>query len=193
MSWASLKHLRSFIRSSLWVIPAISTLAAFLSTPLLGILDRHLGYHFFHYSADGARALASIVSAAMLSFVVLFFSVLLLTVQIASSTLSPRIIARPFRSRTLKASLGLFVFTLIYSMEVVARGTEGSIGQLAAGMVFILTIISICIFLYVVEHVSKQLRPVTVMADVAEEGRGVIKAVYPRLLEPHDGVEGESG
>jgi uncharacterized membrane protein len=181
MSWASRKRLRSFVRSTLWVVPAISTLAAFLSVPLLRVVDRSLGFHFFRYTPDGARALAAIVAAAMLSFVVLFFSVLLLTVQIASSTLSPRIIARPFRSRTLKASLGLFVFTLIYSMEVVARGTEGSVGQMAAAMVFILTIVSICVFLYVVEHVSKQLRPVTVMTEVAADGLHVIKSVYPKI------------
>jgi uncharacterized membrane protein len=184
MSWAFRKHLHSFLRSSLWVVPAFSTLAAFLSVPLLRALDRRLGFQFFHYSPDGARALATIVSAAMLSFVVLFFSVLLLTVQIASSTLSPRIISRPFRSRALKGSLGLFVFTLIYSMAVVARGTEGNLGQLAAAMVIVLTIVSICVFLYVVEHVSKELRPITVMADVASEGAQVIKAVYPILLGP---------
>jgi uncharacterized membrane protein len=192
MSWAFRKRLRSFLRSSLWVVPAFSTLAAFLSVPLLRILDRSLGYHFFRFSLDGARALAGIVSAAMLSFVVFFFSVLLLTVQIASSTLSPRIIARPFRSRTLKVSLGLFVFTLIYGMEVVARGTEGRVGQLAAGIVFVLTIINICVFLYVVEHVSKQLRPVTVMADIASEGLEVINAVYPRLLEKEGDVGEQS-
>jgi len=145
-----------------------------------------------NYSPDGARALATIVSAAMLSFVVLFFSVLLLTVQIASSTLSPRIISRPFRSRILKASLGLFVFTLIYSMAVVARGTEGKIGQLATAMVIVLTVVSICVFLYVVENVSKQLRPVTVMADIASEGLKVIRVVYPRRIEPDDAVEGDS-
>ncbi len=153
------------------------------------MLDRRLGFQFFHYSAEGARALGSIVAAAMLSFVVLFFSVLLLTVQIASSTLSPRIIARPFRSRTLKASLGLFVFTLIYSMGLVARGTEENIGQLLTAMVIVLTVISICVFLYVVEHVGKELRPVTVMADVASEGLRVIKAIYPIWLEPHATLE----
>ena len=88
MSWASRKRLRSLVRSTLWVVPAISTLAAFLSVPLLRVIDRSLGFHFFRYTPDGARALAAIVAAAMLSFVVLFFSVLLLTVQIASSTLS---------------------------------------------------------------------------------------------------------
>ncbi len=189
MSWAFRSRFTGFIRSSLWLVPALSTMAAFLSIPLLRVLDRRLGFQFFHYSAEGARALGSIVAAAMLSFVVLFFSVLLLTVQIASSTLSPRIIARPFRSRTLKASLGLFVFTLIYSMGLVARGTEENIGQLLTAMVIVLTVISICVFLYVVEHVGKELRPVTVMADVASEGLRVIKAVYPILLEPHTTLE----
>ena len=189
MSWAFRKRLLSFIRSSLWVVPAFSTLAAFLSVPLLRLLDRFVDFRFFGYSPDGARAMASIVSAAMLSFVVLFFSVLLLTVQIASSSLSPRIISRPFRSRTLKASLGLFVFTLIYSMAVVARGTEGDLGQLVTAMVVVLTVISICDFLFVVEHVSKQLRPATVMADLAKEGLQVIGAVYPNLVGEQDAVE----
>jgi uncharacterized membrane protein len=118
--------------------------------------------------------------------------VLLLTVQIASSTLSPRIIARPFRSSAIKSSLGLFVFTLIYSMAVVARGTDEHIGQLAAAMVIVLTLISICVFLFIVEHVSKQLRPVTVMTEVASEGLQVIKAVYPKMFD-QNGVEENSG
>jgi uncharacterized membrane protein len=192
ISWIFRQRLQRFLRSSLWVVPAISTLAAVLSVPLLRMLDRSLGFDFLQYTPEGARAVASIVAAAMLSFVVLFFSVLLLTVQIASSTLTPRVIARPFRSRTLKASLGLFVFTLIYSMAVVTRGIEGNIGHLATAMVIVLTVISICVFLYVVEHVSKQLRPVTVMADIASDGLQVIKAVYPRIFEQHGAREGES-
>jgi uncharacterized membrane protein len=122
----------------------------------------------------------------MLSFVVFFFSVLLLTVQIASSSLSPRVISRPFRSRTLKVSLGIFVFNLIYSMAVVARGTEGNLGQLVTAMVIVLTVISICVFLFVVEHVSKQLRPATVMADIAAEGLQVISAIYPHKVGEQD-------
>jgi uncharacterized membrane protein len=193
MSWAFRKRLQSFLRSSLWVIPAASTVAAFFSIPLLRIIDSSFRFGLLRYSSEGARATSSIISAAMLSFIVLFFSVLLLTVQIASSNLTPRVISRPFRSRTLKMSLGLFVFTLAYSMAVVARGTEGNLGQLAAAMVVVLTIISICVFLYVVEHVSKQLRPVMVMSDVASEGLQVIKAVYPLMLDEKHGVsEGQS-
>jgi uncharacterized membrane protein len=77
-------------------------------------------------------------------------------------------------------------------MAVVTRGIEGNIGHLATAMVIVLTVISICVFLYVVEYVSKQLRPVTVMADIASDGLQVIKAVYPRMFAQHGAREGES-
>jgi hypothetical protein len=102
MSWAFRKRVASFFRSSLWVVPAFSTVGAFLSVPLLQILDRIVGFPFFRYTPDGARTVTAIVSGAMLSFVVLFFSVLLLTLQIVSSSLSPRVIKRPVYGGTKK-------------------------------------------------------------------------------------------
>ena len=44
-------------------------------------------------------------------------------------------------------------------------------------------------FLFIVEHVSKQLRPATVMADVAAEGLEVIRMVYPHKAAEHRNVE----
>ena len=74
-------------------------------------------------------------------------------------------------------------------MAVVARGTEGDLGQLVTAMVVVLTVVSICDFLFVVEHVSKQLRPATVMADLAKEGLQVIRAVYPNMVGEQSGIE----
>jgi uncharacterized membrane protein len=169
-------------------VPAITAIAAFVSAPLLRALDRRVSVKLLHYTPDGAHALAGIVAAAMISFIVLFFSVLMLTVQIASSALTPRIIARPFRSPILKASLGLFVYTLITSMALVVRPANEAV-EITTIIVVVLTVASTCVFLYVVEHVSKQLRPVTVMADVASEGIRVIRTVYPALLEQQSGAE----
>lgn len=114
----------------------------------------------------------------MLTFVVFFFSVLLLTVQMASATLSPRIIARPFQSGVLKTSLGLFVFSFVYSTAVLGR-LEDRVLQLSVFMAVLLSIASVGTFLFVVEYVSKQLRPATVVASVAREGLEVIRSVYP--------------
>ena len=189
MTWSTRKRLQNLVRWSLWLLPVITAIAAFLSAPLLRALEKSVSVKLFHYTADGAHALAGIVAAAMISFIVLFFSVLMLTVQIASSALTPRIIARPFRSPTLKASLGLFVYTLITSIALLVRPANEAV-EITTTMVIVLTVASTCVFLYVVEHVSKQLRPVTVMADVAGEGIRVIRTVYPVLLgQEIDGEE----
>jgi uncharacterized membrane protein len=189
MSWLLKKRLQSLLRSSLWVMPVMSVIAAIVLSPIVRYLDRALGFQFMRFSPEGVRGLASTITGAMLSFIVFFFSVLLLTVQIAGAALSPRIIARPFRSRVLKLSLGLFVFTFVYGIGVVGRGGEDNAGQLAAALVILLCLISICVFLYVIEYVSKQLRPVTVVTDVAMEGRSVIANMYPLLLAQADEVE----
>ena len=118
------------------------------------------------------------IAASMLTFVVFFFSVLLLTVQIASGNLSPRIIARPFQSKALKASLVLFVFTFVYGVSVLGR-LEDQVLQLPVFLTLLLSIFSIAVFLYIVEHIGKELRPVTVVTRVAEEGLRVIRSVYP--------------
>jgi len=127
---------------------------------------------------QGARSAIEMIAASTLTFVVFFFSVLLVTVQIASGTLSPRIIARPFQSRALKASLGLFVFSFVYDLAVLGR-LEDRVLQLPAFLTVLLSIVCIGTFLFVVEFVGKQLRPATVVASVAREGLRVIRSVYP--------------
>jgi uncharacterized membrane protein len=182
MSWLLKKRLAGWVRSSLWVMPVLSVIAAIVVSPIVRHLDRSLGFQLMRFSPDGVRGLAEAITGAMLSFIVFFFSVLLLTVQIAGAALSPRIIARPFRSRVLKVSLGLFVFTFVYGMGVVGRGGEDQRGQLPAVLVIIFCLISVAVFLYVIEYVSKQLRPVTVIAEVAREGQQLIATMYPVLL-----------
>jgi len=101
MFWLQRKQLNSFFRNSLWVVPAGSMLAAVICAPWIRRLDSVLHYSFLQFGVQGARAAVGMIAASMLSFIVFFFSVLLLTVQIASVNLSPRIISRPFKSTVL--------------------------------------------------------------------------------------------
>src|SRR5215467_7131375 len=121
MLWRQRKRLRTFLKDSLWVLPVGAMLAALASAPAIRVWTTGVRIGFPHFGLQGARAAIGMIAASMLSFVVFFFSVLLVTVQIASGSLSPRIIARPFRSKVLKVSLGLFVFTFIYGMAVLGR------------------------------------------------------------------------
>ena len=186
MFWLRRKRLRTFFRNSLWVVPVASMVAALACAPLIRTLGSRLEVRIFGFGVQGARAAVGMIAASMLSFIVFFFSVLLLTVQIASVNLSPRIIARPFKSSVLKGSLGLFVFTFVYGIAVLAR-IEDRVPELPVFVTVMLSVASIGVFLFVVEYVGKELRPVTVVARVAQEGLGIIRSVYP--LPWSDGCE----
>jgi uncharacterized membrane protein len=178
MSWLKRKRLRAFCKTSLWVIPVLAMLAAMICAPLTRYLDNAVALPFLNFGLQGARAAVGLVAASMLTFVVFFFSVLLVTVQIASGNLSPRIIARPFQSRVLKRALGLFVFTFVYATSVLGR-LEEQVLQLPVFLVLLLAVLSIGVFLFIVEHIGKELRPVTVVTSVAREGALVIQSTYP--------------
>ncbi len=179
MLWRQRKRLRAFLKNSLWVVPVGGMLAALIVAPLTRHLDSVTRFRLLGFDLEGARAAVGVIGASMLSFVVFFFSVLLVTVQIASGTLSPRIIARPFQSKVLKSCLGLFVFTFIYSLAVVGRLGEHVLLELPVFIAVTLSIVSVGAFLFVVEFVGKELRPVTVLSSVAQEGLKVIRSVYP--------------
>jgi uncharacterized membrane protein len=187
MWWLRRKHLRASLRNSLWDVPAASMLTAMLCAPEIRRLDARLHPHFYGFGVEGARAAVGLIAASMLSFIVFFFSVLLLTVQIASVNLSPRVISRPFQSGVVKAALGLFVFTFVYGVATLAR-VEDRVPQLPVFITVVMSVISIGTFLFVVERVGKQLRPTMVVASVAQEGLHVIRTVYPLRWSP--GKEG---
>src|SRR5690242_12450695 len=172
MFWLQRRRLHAFLKNSLWVVPVLSMITALVWAPISRRWSSAIEFRFFDFGLQGARAAIGVIAASMLTFVVFFFSVLLVTVQIASGTLSPRIIARPFQSRVLKASLGLFVFTFIYGLAVLGR-IEDRVPEMPVFVTVLLSIASIGIFLFVVEYVGKQLRPVTVVASVAREGLNV--------------------
>ena len=183
MFWLERRRLRAFLKNALWVVPVFSMLLALICAPLSRHLNESLRWQFLGFGMAGARSAVGLISASILTFVVFFFSVLLLTVQIASGNLSPRVIARPFQSNILKASLGLFVFTFIYSLSVLGR-LEDEVLQLPVFLTLLLSVASIGVFLFIVEHISKELRPATILTRVAQAGLDVIRSVYPQPCSP---------
>ena len=89
-----------------------------------------------------------------------------------------------FRDRVTKLALTLFVFTFTLSVAVVLR-----IGSwVPAVTVYIAAyscVVGLAVFLYLIDHIGKILRPATALRAVALVGRGVIKSVYPHKLEEY--------
>jgi uncharacterized membrane protein len=149
-------------------------------------IDVRTRWSWLGFSPEGARAVVGVIASSMLTFTVFAFSILLLAVQIAGAQLSPRVIALALKDRLLKWALGAFVFTFAYSIAVLSR-IEDVVLQLPMVVVILGCFASIGMFLYLVDHTAKYLRPAGIIGSIAETADTVIENTYPL---PFTGAEG---
>jgi uncharacterized membrane protein len=167
------------IASSIWFIPIVAIPLELIAYRLLHFLDGRLNWPFLRLNVSGATAMLEAIVSANLAFLVFTFGSLLVAVQVASAQLTPRIIATTLLSdRTIKYCVGLFVFTLLFSISAQNR-MEVEVRQLVAFAAALLGITCFAAFFYLIDHASRLLRPVSVLSQVGNRGLDVIAAIYP--------------
>jgi uncharacterized membrane protein len=168
---------------ALWFVPFSAIILEFVLYRLLDELDNEFEWHLLRFSISGAQSLLEIVITMNLSFIVFTFGSLLVAIQVASGQLTPRIIATTLlRDNVVRYTVGLFVFTLLFSNSVRNRidGPGDQLVILVAGM---LGLFSMVAFLYLIDYAARLLRPISILSLVAENGLAVVKAVYPQRNE----------
>lgn len=161
MNWNRLYGLKSYLRSSLWVVPFIAIPFELIATRLLHWLDAWPGWPFLGFGVPGAQALLEAIVTATLSFVVFTFGSLLVAIQVASAQLTPRIIATTLlRNDVVKYTVGLFIFTLLFALSARSR-IENDVNQLVMLVTAILGLCSFGAFFFLIDYASRLLRPVS--------------------------------
>ena len=180
MSWIQRYKLRQFLRNSIWILPVLGMMAAILSVRLLHWVEVRAGWQV---GLDPAATLAvfGALAGSMLTFIVFLSSSLLLVVQLASAQLSPRIIGVVFRDPVTRFTLALFTFTFTFTLAVLLR-IHTTVPAITAYLSAYLCLLSVGVFLFLVDHVGKALRPSGALQAVACVGHEVIQSVYPRRL-----------
>ena len=178
MSWILLFKWRAFLRSTLCLSPIASMAAALLTAPLIRMVDEGTRCTLMGFGPEGARIVVGALASSLLTFIVFAFSIILLAVQIAGGQLSPRIIARVFESRIAKLTLSAFVFSYTYALAALGR-IEDRVPQLAVLVAVLSSLLSVVLFLYMIQKISESFRPVMILTRVAADTRAVISAVYP--------------
>src|SRR5262249_44711149 len=84
-------------------------------------------------------------------------------------------------------SLVVFVFTFTFTLAVLVRVTT-AVPALSAHLAAYGCLASLAVFLYLIDHVGKSLRPSGALWVVASLGREVIAQVYPRRLPERPGT-----
>ena len=180
MRWNLRYSVRSYLRSSLWIVPFITFVAYLVMIRLVDYLDSLVDWSlpFQSFSPSGqAAALQTFITLAA-SYLVFTFGSLLVAIQIAGGQLTPRIIATTLlRDNAIRFSVGLFILSLLSATGALVRHeTAGS--HLIIPVAVILGLLSVATFLFLIDYAARLLRPVSIVWRVGDEGLAVIRRVY---------------
>lgn len=184
MSWSGRYVLRSYARSSLWIIPFATYLGSVVIIRVLGRLDDWLGWSWdWVLEISTAQVALQSVITLNLSFIVFAFSSLLVAIQVASAQLTPRIIATTLlRDDTLRLIVALFILTSAFNLGTLTR-TQTSVPYLLLTIALVLGALSLIAFLYLIDYAARLLRPVSIVWRIGEQGLTVIDEVYPAKIK----------
>jgi uncharacterized membrane protein len=180
MAWVQRYRVRHYVTNSIWILPLVSMTAALVAVPLLHQLEEAMGW-WSPNNPDAVRILLGTIASSLFTFIVFVSSALLIAVQLASAQLSPRIIGIVFKDPVTKFSLTWFVFIFTFSLAVLVR-IDTAVPQLTARLSAYGFLASLGVFLFLIDHVGKALRPSGALRAAALSGREVIENVYPKFL-----------
>jgi len=183
------------ISNSLWFIPALSVLASLLLAAVLTRVqvsaDSFLGGIVFGGGVDGARGMLQAVAGSVITVTSLTFSLTVVTLQLASSQFSPRLLRTFLRDRGNQVVLAVFLSTFAYSLTVLRTIRAGDdtapefVPQLAVSVAFLLALASVAALVYFIDHITTEIRVDTMMSDVEADTLGTIDRIHPAEPE-HD-------
>jgi uncharacterized membrane protein len=182
MTWNRWYRLKSYLRSSLWIIPLVAVLFEQVVAAVIYAIDPGSGWMGLGLSLEGAKAMFGAVITFSLSFLVFTFGSLLVAIQVASGQYTPRIIATTLlRDNVIRWTVGLFVFTLLFAVRSLDRVGD-AVPQVVAVVTGSLGIACLVAFMFLIDYSARLLRPVSLARGIGEEGLIVIRSVYPERM-----------
>ncbi|MFD3747422.1 DUF2254 domain-containing protein [Nocardia sp. NPDC058633] len=195
---ATVKRRRGFIaevlRARLWPVPLVGVVAAILAGIALPALDSRLNgrlpesltEYLFGGGADAAREVLGTIATSLITVTSLTFSLTLVTMQLASSQYSPRLLRSFSSDRFVQRTLALFLATFAYALTVlrgVRSGDDGGVEfvpQISVTVAYVLAMVSVLGLVVFLGHLVRQIRIETMLDHVASESMDNAR----HLLEP---------
>jgi uncharacterized membrane protein len=174
-------HWRSeVLRTNLWLVPAVEVLAAIALFAGTLSLDRAayrgdfgLPSWVISGSADGARQILTAIAAAVITVVGVVFSIILVTLTLASTQFGPRMLRNFIRDRGTQLTLGTFVATFVYAVLVLVSIGPGSHGafvpHIGVTVTLALMVAALGVLIYFIHHTATSIQLPQVIASIAGE------------------------
>ncbi|MGV0789865.1 DUF2254 domain-containing protein [Mycolicibacterium sp. XJ2] len=167
-------------RTRLWPVPTVGVLLAIAGGIALTELDRALDDRLpatvtdvlFGGGPAAAREVLGAVATSMITVTSLTFSLTLVTLQLASSQFSPRLLRTFVRDRFVQRTLALFLATFTYALTVLrtVRDDEEFVPRIAVTLCFALTLLSVLALVLFLAHLVREIRVETMLRNVYADG-----------------------
>jgi len=189
----SLKQFWRNLRTSLWFVPSlIVAISIALAMALLeadaAVGDRWLARwpRLFGADAAGARAMLSTIASSMMTVMGVTFSMTLVTLVLASSQYTSRILRNFIRDRVTQVVLGIFSGAFTYCLIVLrtVRGGEeaGFVASVAVTFGVVFAIGGIGALIYFIHHIATSIQASSIVAAVADETMAAVDRLFPSRL-----------
>lgn len=179
------------VRTALWPVPTAGIIISIvlgialpaLDVALRGNLSATTRDALFGGGPDAARTLLSAVSGSLITVTSLTFSLTVVTLQLASSQFSPRLLRTFSRDPYVHWTLALFLSTFTYSLIVLrtvrdsSDSDPGFVPQLSITFAVLLTVASVFALVLFLAHLAKQIRVETMLDDVYEDAVETLQRV----------------
>ncbi len=189
-----LNTLRDAVRAQLWPIPSLAVVVAVVAGFLLPAADAHvdsslpawLGTMLFGGDANAARTVLASIATSLISVTSLTFSLTVVTLQLASSQFSPRLLRTFASDEFVQVTLGLFLATFAYSLTALREVHSGSgagpsaVPRIAVTVAFVLALLSVLGLVLFLAHLVQKIRVETMLRNVHQEANATIGSVLVR-------------
>jgi uncharacterized membrane protein len=174
-------HWRSdVLRTNLWLVPGIEVLAALMLFGATLSLDRAayrgdfgLPSWVISGTADAARQILTAIAAAVITVVGVVFSIILVTLTLASTQFGPRMLRNFIRDRGTQLTLGTFVATFVYAVLVLVSIGPGSRGDfvphVGVTVTLALMVADMGVLIYFIHHTATSIQLPQVIASIARD------------------------
>jgi uncharacterized membrane protein len=187
---------RTAVTGALWPLPALAVAVAIGLGIALPEVDQALAFredpirYVFTGGPSAARTILSAIASSLISVTTLLFSLTIVTLQLASSQYSPRLLQTFVRDRVVQACLGVLLGTFVYSLVVLrsvrsadeAQGTS-FVPRISVTVAFLLTLASVAALVAFLSHQTRQLRVETMMREVHVEAGTTLRRLLHQLEE----------
>ncbi len=185
--------LAEYVRGSLWVLPALSVLAALVAGSAMASIQ--VGQHSalaFQGTADDARNLLIGISGTMVTVIALLLGLAVVALQLSSTQYSPRLLRNFLRDRPNQIVLSVFVGTFAYSaaglytVGVSGGNRAANFPRFAVSGAIVLLFLSLGLLVFFADHLVHSIQVDAIMQKVE---RSTLAVIHDRVFtggEPDD-------